>query len=76
MSQGMIEGPDGPTVNSALSRNAQDHRMMGIHEHAALVQAIMLNFPEIYEEQAGVNLVRKPVGHGNLDRPIEGHATA
>ena len=28
---------------------------MGIHEHAALIEAIMLNFPEIYEEHPDSN---------------------
>jgi hypothetical protein len=31
-------------------------RAMNIHEHARLVQAIMLNFPEIYDEPSVPNI--------------------
>ena len=47
--------PENPLGDLALSKDARHVRAMGIHEHAALIEAIMLNFPEIYEEHPDSN---------------------
>ena len=50
MAGAMNVEPENPQANFALSRDARHVRAMGIHEHAALIEAIMRNFPEIYEK--------------------------
>jgi len=76
MDQENFEEPEKPTGLSALPGEAEQSRTMSIQEHAALVQSIMLNFPEIYEEQAGANFVRKPAEKSFGDRSFERPATA
>ncbi len=42
--------PENQMGNFAFSAETHYVHTMGIQEHAALVEAIMLNFPEIYDE--------------------------
>jgi hypothetical protein len=42
--------PENPIVRFTLSKQAHHVREMEHGEHAALVEAIKLNFPEIYEK--------------------------
>jgi hypothetical protein len=63
MDQVVNEGPLNPLGSYALSREALRFRTMGIHEHAALVQAIMTNFPEIYEKPVNPEFDHQSGGH-------------
>jgi len=42
--------PEDLSWTDRFSKEASCFAALGIREHAALVQAIMLNFPEIYEK--------------------------
>ena len=55
MDQGKFQEPENPKEYPALSQGADRVWTMSIQEHAALVQVIMLNFPEIYEEPIDSN---------------------
>ena len=55
MAGAMNVEPENPQANFALSKDARHVRAMGIHEHATLIEAIMLNFPEIYERPLDSN---------------------
>lgn len=50
MIQVMENEPVDRTWISPVLQESRRFRAMNIHEHANLVQAIMLNFPEIYDE--------------------------
>ncbi len=75
MSQGTNEEPENPSEDAVLQTEAQSLRTMSIQEHAALVQSIMQNFPEIYEE-AGTGSAPQPGGPTSVIPPIQGAATA
>ena len=75
MDQGKFQEPENPKEYPALSQGADRVWTMSIQEHAALVQVIMLNFPEIYEEQAGANFVLQAGERGSAKRSIQRPAT-
>lgn len=52
-----------PWISTVLQESRR-LRSMNIHEHANLVQAIMLNFPEIYEEPKAPRLAATVDGEG------------
>ena len=70
MGLAMSKEPVNPLAGFSLSREARPVRSMGIHEHAALVEAIMLNFPEIYEDPIDSNYGVQPGAHGNTGSAI------
>ena len=71
MGQFMSAEPENSLGNFALSKDARPVRVMGIHEHAALVEAIMLNFPEIYEDPIDSNRDRHPDAHNDTGPAIQ-----
>lgn len=71
MAQVMRNEPENPIGDFALSKDARHVRAMGIHEHATLVEAIMLNFPEIYENPVDLNQNGQPGAHGTLGPAIQ-----
>lgn len=71
MSQGKRDEPENPLGNYALSKEAVRFRTMEIYEHAALVQAIMINFPEIYEKSGDSKCGRQFGGHGATEPRIQ-----
>ena len=56
--------PEDLSWTDRFSKEAGCFSALGIREHAALVQAIMLNFPEIYERTDVPKRVKKPVESG------------
>jgi len=63
MDQVTRNGPENPLGEFVLSKDARHVRAMRIHEHASLVEAIMLNFPEIYEKPVVLNQNGQPGAH-------------
>ena len=76
MAQGSRKKPENPLGDFALSKDARHVRAMGIHEHAALVEAIMLNFPEIYEKPVNLNQNGWPGAHDSLGPAIQPASSA
>lgn len=56
MSQVMGSQPEGRSWISPVLQESRRFRNMNIMEHADLVQAIMLNFPEIYDEPSASSM--------------------
>jgi len=71
MDQVTRNGPENPLGDFAPSKDARHVRAMGIHEHASLVEAIMLNFPEIYEKPLVLNQNGQPGAHDSLGPAIQ-----
>jgi hypothetical protein len=71
MDQVMRNGPENPLGDFVTSKDARHVRAMGIHEHASLVGAIMLNFPEIYEKPVDLNQNGQPGAHDSSGPAIQ-----
>jgi hypothetical protein len=76
MSQAIGLEPENPLGNLVPSMEARQVRAMGIHEHAALVEAIMLNFPEIYEDPLDSNQGGYIGAQGNAGPAIQSSSPA
>jgi hypothetical protein len=63
--------PEDPTAEIALSPEAQNIHTMSSSEHAALVRAIMLNFPEIYQLPDKSRYCRQAVAPGTAGPAIQ-----
>jgi hypothetical protein len=71
MAQVMGKEPENPLGNFALSKDARHVRAMGIREHATLMEAIMKNFPEIYEKPVDSNQSGQPGAHDTSGPAIQ-----
>ena len=71
MAQVTRNGPENPLGEFVLSKDARHVRAMRIHEHASLVEAIMLNFPEIYEKPVDLNRKGQPGAHDSSGPAIQ-----
>jgi hypothetical protein len=76
MGQAMGTEPENPTARCGLSRKTQHVREMEPSEHAALVETIRLNFPEIYEDPACPSCGPQSDADGTADSEIEPSAAA
>ena len=74
MSQELSEKIKSTPSDSAHAQETPSARGMDIQEHASLVQAIMLNFPEIYDQQVGTKLAGEARKGEASSPPIEHRA--
>jgi hypothetical protein len=72
MSQVMGTEPESRAWISPVLQEARRFRCMNIQEHANLVQAIMLNFPEIYDDPKAF----RAEASDDALRPAEQHPSA